>query len=80
MGTNFTYDSPCWELHVFYDKEQRDNWVWENKYQDGNLVAEIVTVDEAVKIAGRKALDDIRNNGKWCRVESEYRVVMHGVE
>lgn len=29
MGTHFTYDSPCWSLHVFSDKEDRDAWLRE---------------------------------------------------
>jgi hypothetical protein len=81
MGINFTYDSPCWTLHVFQDKKQRDNWVWDNRYNDqSSMVTEVESVDNAVKIAGRKALDDIRAGKDWNRIESDYRVRLHGID
>lgn len=81
MGVDFTYDSPCWVLHVFQTKEQRDNWVWNNRYNDqNNIVAEVTSEKDAVKIASRKALDDIRSAAlPWRELESQYRVIMHGI-
>ena len=53
MGTNFTYDSPCWIAYVFNSHQERDQWVGDGKYNDqGNLVKEPVTRQIAFKIAG----------------------------
>ena len=51
MGLSYTYDSPCWMVHAFTSKSERDNWVKENKYDNGNLVAEAVDGQTARKIA-----------------------------
>lgn len=51
MGINFTYDSPCWTVHVFNSKRDRDEWVSENDYDQGNVVSEAITAKTAYKIA-----------------------------
>lgn len=30
MGTNYTYDSPCWSLYAFDNKRERDQWAAED--------------------------------------------------
>jgi hypothetical protein len=78
MGINFTYDSPCWLLHVFFTKKERDKWVWEHRYDDqSNLVADVVKKDDAEKIAGEKAIRAIRQDRNWGAIERDYRVIMH---
>ncbi|MCM0758470.1 hypothetical protein M7775_07770 [Sporomusa sphaeroides DSM 2875] len=56
MGINFTYDSPCWKAYVFNSKQERDQWVKENEYDQctGNYVAETIDKKTAYKIAGIK--------------------------
>lgn len=50
MGINYTYDSPCWSLYAFDSAGERDDWLKENKYSNGNLVAEAVDISTARKI------------------------------
>lgn len=53
LGVNFTYDSGCWTAFVFDNKEDRDNWIEKNRYNDhGNIVAEEIDRKTAYKIAG----------------------------
>lgn len=51
MGLGYTYDSPCWRVYVFDSKAERDAWVDENEYNNGNYVAEAVNYRTACKIA-----------------------------
>lgn len=50
MGIEYTYDSPCWSLYAFDSKKERDEWMRENKYANGNIVAEEVSIKTARKI------------------------------
>jgi hypothetical protein len=52
MGTNFTYDSPCWSAYRFTSAKARDTWVADHEYKDGNRVAEKVSPKIAYKIIG----------------------------
>lgn len=52
MGVNFTYASPCWTVFVFDSKRDRDAWVYEHMYRNGNIVAEPITREIAWRIAG----------------------------
>ena len=52
MGVNMTYDSPCWTLYAFDSKEERNEWISENEYDNGNIKAESVTRREAERIMG----------------------------
>jgi hypothetical protein len=54
MGINFTYDSPCWKAYRFDSAKARDEWVKDNEYENGNLVAEAVTRKIAMRIIGYK--------------------------
>ncbi len=45
-GLSMTYDSPCWMVHAFTSKQERDQYVAENS--DGT---ETVTASTAHKIA-----------------------------
>ena len=51
MGTNYTYDSPCWVAYRFDGKADRDEWV--NRGESGNV--ESISQKAAYKIAGIKA-------------------------
>ena len=52
MGTNFTYDSPCWVAYRFDSKAERDKFVNENEYNEqGNKVKEAISRKIAFKIA-----------------------------
>ena len=51
MGLNFTYDSPCWSVIVFENKNIRKKWMDKNAYKDGRAVAEICNYNTAKKIA-----------------------------
>jgi hypothetical protein len=51
MGLGYTYDSPCWLVYAFGTKQERDAWVSNHEYENGNLVAKTVTKREAIKIA-----------------------------
>ena len=61
MGTNFTYDSPCWCVYGFNSQQERDKWLETGYYnQDtGNIVAEAITRKDAEKILGC-SIDDER--------------------
>jgi hypothetical protein len=52
MGTNYTYDSPCWSAYAFSTKAERDEWLDKHSYKDGNLVAEPISRRDAFRIAG----------------------------
>lgn len=54
MGTNFTYDSPCWRLFAFTSQTERKAYLDKYEYnQDtGNRVAEAITRKQAEKILG----------------------------
>ena len=52
MGVNFTFDSPCWTAYAFDTKSERDQYVEDNEYRDGNRVTEIIDRKIAYKIAG----------------------------
>lgn len=54
MGTNFSYDSPCWKAYRFESKKARDEFVSKNEYKDGNRVTEEITQKTAMKIIGFK--------------------------
>ena len=55
MGTNFTYDSPCWVAYRFDSKQERDKFVNANEYNEqGNRVTEAITQKIAYAIAGIK--------------------------
>lgn len=57
MGINFTYDSPCWQVLVFDNKQKRNDYYKDHKWNDqNNLVLEIIPAKIAYKLAG------IRNN------------------
>lgn len=54
-GTNVAYCSIGWEAMVFADKASRDAWVDEHTYaRSGNIVAECITREQALKISGGK--------------------------
>lgn len=52
MGTNYSYDSACWTAYAFDSKVERDTWLAEHEYKDGNRVAEVIDRATAHKIAG----------------------------
>jgi hypothetical protein len=54
MGTNYTYDCQCWTAYAFESKKERDEWMDENEYKNGNRVAEVIDRKTAYKIAGIK--------------------------
>jgi hypothetical protein len=55
MGVDMSYDSPCWTVYGFNSKAEREAWLKDNKYKDGNIVAEAITQRIAYKIAGVNA-------------------------
>jgi hypothetical protein len=79
MGTNYTYDSPCWVLHVFQSAKERDEWCNSNEYNDqGNIVKESVSAKTACKIVGRKCIDDLCANVSHYEIENTYnRIYIH---
>lgn len=63
MGVEYTYDSPCWTVYAFTTAARRNAWVCANEYNDqGNRVAEVITRRQAVRIAGRECIDNIRDD------------------
>jgi len=50
MGINFTFNSPCWSVFMFDSKKERDAWVKENEYSDGNRKAVEITQKVAYQI------------------------------
>jgi hypothetical protein len=52
MGVNFTYGSPCWSVFMFGSKKDRDEWVAQNEYADGNVKAQAITQKIAYRILG----------------------------
>jgi len=52
MGVNFTFDSPCWLVFMFDSKKERDVWVKEHEYVDGNIKAIAITQKVAYQILG----------------------------
>jgi hypothetical protein len=72
MSVNYTYDSPCWTLYAFDCKQDRDEWLYENKYRDGNIIAEAVDYKTARKIAPELRHESLDN--AW-RVIHVYQVV-----
>jgi len=61
MGTNFSYDSPCWQLFAFWSEKDREEYLQKHEYKQdtGNLVAEKVTRKQAEQIIGH-SLDNER--------------------
>lgn len=53
-GTNFTYDSAGWDVHVFESKKERDNWVSEDSYSCGNPTREVIDRNIARNIVGQR--------------------------
>jgi len=49
-GTNFTYESDGWSVHVFDSKANRDAWVDADEYPNGNPTRETVDLKTAKKI------------------------------
>ena len=48
MGTNYTYDSPCWTAFAFNTKTERDAFLWDCK----SNTCEEISRKVAFKIAG----------------------------
>lgn len=53
-GTNFTYESDGWSVHVFDNKTDRDAWVDAGEYANGNPTRETVDLKTAKKIQPRR--------------------------
>lgn len=66
MGVEYAYDSPCWCIHAFRSRKERDRWVTEHEYRDGNRVAEAVSYRDAARIAGRECIQHI-HDWDWLR-------------
>lgn len=49
-GTSFTYDSPGWTVHAFETKKERDAWVKNDEYPNGNPTRESITAETAYRI------------------------------
>lgn len=79
MGINFTFDSPCWVLHVFSSKNERDNYVKKHEYsENGNRVFVAVTAKEAASIVKSEALKELRENKSHDKIMEEYsRIFIH---
>ena len=43
MGLDYVWDAPCWQVHVFYSAEDRDDWVTEHRYDGRQYVAQAIT-------------------------------------
>jgi len=82
-GTNFTYfrtfdsDIVAWSVAVFDSKSDRDQWVDEDNYSNGNPTREVITRNIARKIMGNHCRegDPITNRddmviGHW--LETDY--------
>lgn len=55
MGTNYTYESPCWVVYSFDSYADRKEWLNKNWCNDqGNRVAQAITRKEAFEIIGFK--------------------------
>jgi len=70
IGLNFTYDSACWEVYMFDSKKERDNWLEENEYCNGSLVAEAISQKIAYKIL--RVSKAIKNQDKQILILSDY--------
>jgi hypothetical protein len=53
MGTDYTFNSPCWVAYQFNSKADRDAWLEGNEYKDGKRVAQSVTRKSVEQIVGR---------------------------
>lgn len=49
-GTNFTYDSPGWTVHVFETKKEREEWLNADTYPNGNPTREPITAETAYRL------------------------------
>jgi hypothetical protein len=54
FGINYAYDSKGWEVFVFESKADRDRWVDEDEYPNGNPTREAISRDTARKIVGER--------------------------
>lgn len=77
MGLNYTYDSPCWSLYAFDSAAERDAWLADNEYSNGNLVAEAVTVKTARKISPWLRKCDPHDNQTGYYTYNRWREVTH---
>jgi hypothetical protein len=55
MGTDYTFNSPCWVAYQFNSKADRDAWLEGNEYKDGKRVAQSVTRKSVEQIVGRQS-------------------------
>lgn len=60
MGTNLTFDCPCWKVLRFSSKQARNEFVKNNWYRNGNIVIRKITFKDAETILGRET-----NDKKW---------------
>ena len=51
MGLNFTYDSPCWQVLAFSNKQDRENYIKKYGYDGQKYVVETINKKTACKIA-----------------------------
>lgn len=77
MGINYTYDSPCWSLYAFDSAADREAWLAENEYSNGNLVAEAVSVDVARKICPWLRKNNPHDNQTGYYTYNHGREVVH---
>lgn len=78
MGVNYTYDSPCWSLHVFSSQQEREDFLKEHEYKDGNRVCMKVSAKIAAKIVCHNFIKDLRSGMHYDKLMLNYnRVVIH---
>lgn len=84
-GTNYTYtrtfdsDIVAWSVAVFNTKHDRDQWVNEDDYPNGNPTREVISRDIARRIMGNRCRegDAITNRegvvvGHWLEASFAY--------
>lgn len=72
MGINYTYDSPCWSLFAFDNKNERDEWVNEDDQH-----RESVDLKTARKISPWLHDHNPHENQNGYYSYNSYREVLH---